>query len=139
MVLEIVDVCCEIGIEIKGNVFTTSPSRLRENAKYIKENFGDEFVQRLIVCHNPSNLRQVLPFLDECGYLSGLLTGSSSILNFNVLEIEERIEVLRCIGEDVLLPNGKYNPIFSQSRTVYNDRYQSVISGIRSKKSKVKK
>ena len=73
---EIIKICLEYGLECKGTVFSTNPQKLSESIKYVRENYGDALVQRLIVVQSPSRLKEILPYFEEHGYLEGLLKGT---------------------------------------------------------------
>ena len=132
---EVIEACVEVGIEPVGVALCSKPERIRENAKYIRENYGQEYVTRMIISQNPERLREVLPYLDEFGYLVGLLNGSAGILSLSLNEIKEREKVVRREGEEVLV-NGKFNPTFGQSRKKYKQRHRDIIEIVQGEEKK---
>ena len=96
------------------------------NISYVRDNYGDAFVNRMIVFQNPERLREVLPYLEKNGYLEGLLGKCAGILSLTLDEIKTREKVVKETGGDVLV-NGNFNTIFGQTRKVFNEKYGHLI------------
>ena len=126
----IVDICSNADIELSGTIFFTNPDNLQDNIDYVRETYGAQYVRRMIVCQNPERIRTILPYFAEQGYIEGLLGKSASVLSFMLDEIKEREEVIKRSGQEVLV-NGNFNPIFGQTRKIYNEKHAEVISAIR--------
>ena len=122
--------CVECGVEPVGLILSTKGEDIRENARFIKENYGDEYLERMILAQNPARLKTVLPYLEECGCLESLLVGSCGILTLTQQEIEERMEVVKRSGDSILV-DGKFHPIFGQSRKKYEENYSKTIKAVR--------
>ena len=129
-------VCAANGIEPKGVILGINPDRIEENAKFVRENYGEQFVDRMILSQSPARLREVLPYLEETGNIHALLTGSAGILSLTLDEIKEREEVLRREGEEIIV-DGKFHPIFGQSKKKYEKYHGVIVDAIRSEKEKV--
>ena len=126
---EIAKICNEAGVEVKGAIFFTNPDNLRESINYVRDSFGDSFVNRMIVYQSVDRLKEVLPYLESNGYLEGLLGKSTTILSLTLDEIKLREEVIRRSGEDVLV-NGNFNSKFGQTRKVFLEKHSEIISKI---------
>ncbi len=91
----------------------------------------------MVVCQTPDRLRNVLPYIEECGYMEGLLGKNALVLSLTLDEIKEREEVIKRKGEEVLLPDG-FNTIFGQDKKTYERKNSEEISAIRSETNKSK-
>lgn len=126
---EIIEICKDNGIECKGTVFSSNPRKLTESINYVRENYGEGMVQRLIIVQNPDRLKQVLPYFEEHGYLEGLLKGTL-VLSLTLEEFKERERILQSRGEEVLI-DGKFNPIFGLDRKRYNKKFTEEIKTVK--------
>ena len=106
--------------------------------KYVRDNFGDSYLDKMILAQSPKRLREVLPYLESNGYLEGLLGGSCGILTFKLDEIKERERVIIECGDEVI-PNGKFNSIFGLSRKRYKEKYKDVIERVNNGNGQIKK
>lgn len=121
---KIVKVCKENGIEPTGSVFMKTAKQLQENINYISENYGEEYLNSLIITKNIKNLKVVLPYLQEKGILK-ILPQSASILSLTLDEIKEREKFIKGIGEGMLNTKGnKFNSIFGLSKKRYAQRVE---------------
>ena len=118
---DIVKVCKENGIEITGSVFMKTAEKLKQNIDYIKENFGSEYLLPLVISKDNKNLRKVLPYLKEKGYIESIKS-SASILSLTLDKIQERERFIEKLGEQVINSKGKFNSIFGMSKKNYEKR-----------------
>ena len=125
----IASICQEAGVEVKGAIFFTNPDKLRESINYVRDNFGERFVNRMIVYQSPERLKEVLPYLENNGYMEGLLGKSATILSLTLDEIKLREEVILRSGEETLI-NGNFNPKFGQTRKIFEQKHSEIISQI---------
>ena len=129
---ELIKICLDNGLECKGTVFSTNPQKLSESIKYVRENYGDVLVQRLIVTQHPDRLKEVLPYFEEHGYLEGLLKGTL-VLSLTLDEFKERERILQSRGEEVLV-DGKFNRIFGLDKKRYKKKFETEIKDVKSGK-----
>ena len=118
---DIAQVCRDNGIEITGSIFIRTTDQLRDNIRYVKDTFGKEYLQPLIISKNKKCLEKVLPFLKTKGVLPVIVT-SASILALTKEEIEERMDYLQRYGEQVVVSTKegqKFNSLFGFSRKKY--------------------
>ena len=132
MTEEIIKICLDNGLECKGTVFSTNPQKLTESIRYVRDNYGDALVQRLIVTQHPDRLKEVLPYFEEHGYLEGLLNGTL-VLSLTLDEFKERESILRKRGEEVLV-EGKFNRIFGLDKKRYKKKFETEIKEAKSGK-----
>lgn len=97
---------------------------MKENIEYLKENFGEEYVLPLIVSKNIKNLKEILPYLKEKGYLE-YIKDSASILTLTLEQIKEREHFIEQIGEKFVTENGKFNSIFGMSKKNYQKKVKA--------------
>ena len=114
----IVNLCNEEGISITPSIFLQSFKELKKSIAYVKTNFGKEYLTVLVVNKNVKYLENVLPYLNELGVLPVVIK-SASILTLSLEEIKMRKEYIENNGEDMVLPNGRFNSVFSLSRKTY--------------------
>ena len=99
---------------------------MEENIEYIKENYGIEYLNPLIVSKSNKNLRAILPYLQEQGVLE-LIKNSSTILSLTLDEIQERTRFLESIGETIVNSKGDgFNPIFGLSKNRFAKKVQEM-------------
>lgn len=128
---DLVQTCVDNGIEAKGCIFSTNPDKLKRSIGYVRNNYGEDYVQRLIVCQNPERLKKILPYLESKEYLGGLLKGTA-ILSLTFDEVIERENFLKERGEQVLI-DGKFNPVFGWTRKKFKNVKNNVASSGRGK------
>ena len=125
----IAEICKNEGVEIKGAIFFANPEKLQQSINYVRYNYGDMFVNRMIVFQNPERLMEVMPYLEKQGYLEELLGKSAGILSLTLDEIKEREKVIESVGEEIIV-NGNFNSIFGQTRKVYKEKYGEIIKQV---------
>ena len=114
----IVAICNENKISITGSVFHSTADELEESIDYVKSTYGEAYLKPLIVNKKVEYLKVVLPYLDSLNVLP-IVIKSASILTLTLDEIIERKEYIESIGEELVLPNGRFNSIFGMSRANY--------------------
>lgn len=134
---KIAQICRDENVELAGSLFFVNPVKLQESINYVRDNYGERYVNRMIVCQNPDKLREILPYFDECGYLEGLLGRCAGVLTLSFDEIKEREEVIKRCGQEVII-DGSFNPIFGQTRKKYYDKHKDVVDAVRSEKTEAK-
>ena len=127
----ILKICCDNNFECSGAILQRNPKYVQESIDYVRENFGEEFVTKAIVSHKREHLKEVLPYLEESGYLTALLGRSTTILTLSLDEIKEREEVVRREGEEVIV-DGSFNITFGHTRKNYLERHADAIAAVRS-------
>ena len=121
---KIVKVCKENNIEITGSVFIQSANSLIQSIDYIKANYGSKYLKPLIINKNVKHLERIFPYLESLGVLETVID-SASILSLKYDELVERKEYIESIGQDMVLPNGKFNSIFGLSKKNYKSKVES--------------
>mgnify|MGYP004566345397 CR=1 FL=1 len=115
---KIIVVCNENKISITGSIFMKNANELEKSIDYVKNTYGKTYLKPLIVNKNVEYLKIVLPYLDSLNVLPVVIK-SASILSLTLDEIIERKEYIESIGEELVLPNGRFNSIFGMSRANY--------------------
>ena len=121
---KIVEVCNKNGIEITGSIFIKKAEKLNDNITYVKEKFGSEYILPLIISKNIKQLKEVLPYLKERGYLE-YVKESASILSLTLEEIKERAQFIEQSGETFVNEKGKFNSIFGMTRKNYQKKVKA--------------
>ena len=121
---KIVEVCNKNRIEITGSIFYKTAEKLNDNITYVKEKFGSEYIVPLIISKNIKQLKEVLPYLKEIGYLE-YVKESASILSLTLEEIKERAQFIEQSGETFVTEKGKFNSIFGMSRKNYQKKVKA--------------
>ena len=114
----IIIVCRENNISVVGGIFLKNAHELEESINYVRNTYGEAYLQPLIVNKNVEYLKVVLPYLDSLNVLSVVIK-SASILTLTLDEIIERKEYIESIGEELVLSNGRFNSIFGLSKVNY--------------------
>ena len=118
---KIIKVCIKNKLEAKGNIFLKLAKQLEDNIEYIKTEFSDEYVKPLIVSKNLGNLKKVLPYLNEKGYLE-YVKESPSILDLTLEQVIDRENFIKQQGETMIDNRGKFNSIFGLTNNRYEKR-----------------
>ena len=117
---KIVEICGQNNIGITGTVFVKKSKDLTSTIKYLKSNYGNEYLKPLLIVISPKKLEQVFPYLESLGVLPTVIN-SASILTLSLDEIKERKELLDYLGEPMVVGN-RYNSIFGLSRKNYQKK-----------------
>ena len=115
---EIIIVCKENNVPITGSIFHKTADELEKSIDYVKSTYGNAYLKPLIVNKSVEYLKVVLPYLDLLNVLP-VVIDSASILTLSLEEIMERKEYIESIGEELVLPNGRFNSIFGLSKVNY--------------------
>lgn len=115
---EIIEVCRENNIPITGSIFYKTADELEKSIEYVKNMYGEAYLQPLIVNKNVEYLKVVLPYLDTLNVLP-IVIKSASILTLTLDEIIDRKEYIEYHNGELVLPNGRFNSIFGMTRANY--------------------
>lgn len=115
---KIIIICKKNNISVVGGIFLKNAHELEESINYVRNTYGEAYLQPLIVNKNVEYLKVVLPYLDSLNVLSVVIK-SASILTLTLDEIIERKEYIESIGEELVLSNGRFNSIFGLSKVNY--------------------
>lgn len=114
-VTDILNLCNVNNIEASGVIFQKNPKSLKKSIDFIKENYDERFLKRLIVFTDSKHLEKVFPLLSEKKILDTVIN-SPSILRLNYEDIVTRMMYLEENGLDIVTGD-RYNSIFGMNDT----------------------
>ena len=135
-VTDILNLCKENKLEASGIIFQKNPESLKKSIEFIKNNYDERFLKRLIVFTDVKHLEKVFSVLNSKNILDTVID-SPSILRLNYNDIMTRMRYLEDNGLDVVT-SGKYNSIFGMNddrmlkkfgvvQKDLNARYQDIV------------
>ena len=119
---EIIKVCKDNKIEITGSVFLKPAKEIEKTCLFIKENYDERFLKRLIVIRDKDYLEKVFDLLKNYNVLDTVIT-SSSILGLKYDEIRTRILYLEENDIPICDNAKKFNSIFGMNDTRMKSKY----------------
>lgn len=123
---KIIEICKKNGIELINeegkvslSVFKLSPKKLEEAIRYIKKEYGTDYLIVPIISKGKNYLEKVLPYLKGLGVLEIIKTSTGIFAN-SFEEIKNKVSFLESIGESIVV-DGKIHKIFNMTKSRYEE------------------